>query len=198
MEHRRDEQLEPGSYAWWCQLATQVRGATLTEYNVPSCVETVRVGIEVGRYFGYTITPQPVTLMIATREWDEFVAEHGYVPEARQYGWSLGTHGGNIDSGGNAWGGHLAGLAPGGVYLDLSADQFDRPAKGLRVTGPMCAAGIDLEQLARGIVLESPDGTVIYRATATDDQAWRRFPAWTKRASVIRRCAGQAIRALTR
>lgn len=172
-------------------FAAVVRRHTLTAYSPRSCIETVRVAARVADHFGFTVEPVPVTCY-----WRGGTQGH-----------SVGVAGtGALDHARNGWDGHLVGYLPHpaggstaldlGSMIDFSSDQFDRPAKGLRVPGPYALHALPRADLATGFKVEFvATGTECwYQQTA--DRAWRRAPAWTARESLIRRVAAAAIRDL--
>lgn len=181
-------------------FAAVVRRHTLTAYNARSCIETVRVARRVGDYYGLTIEPVPVSCIWRSTTFD-------VPPDGGPPGHAVGVEGtGALDHDRNGWDGHLVGYLPHpaggptaldlGSMIDFSSDQFDRPARGLRVPGPYSLHALPRADLTSGFKVEFlATGTECwYQQTA--DRTWRRVPAWTARENLIRRVAAAAIREL--
>lgn len=103
-----------------------------------SCIAATRVGLEVCRYFGVPATPVATRCSVMNAPMAAAVRAGGEldVDELKAQGaWWLDSEGtGRVEE--QAWDGHLVMLAgrPGAERLvDLSADQFTRPAKGIYV-----------------------------------------------------------------
>jgi hypothetical protein len=173
-------------------FAAVVRAAALRRYAQYSCVETVRIGIEVGRYFGLEIKPLPVRLLYATADW--WAAED----KRTAPGWSAGVPGTGATytrGHGDRWDGHLCGYAPRlGLLIDFSTDQYHKPNHGIVVDQPL-ALPVPREQLRGGVACDY-SATVVCWYQETSDTQWRQFPAWREHAGEIRAAAAEAIRLL--
>lgn len=178
---------------WWAQFAQAVRTAVVPEYGARSCVETTRVAVYVAAYFGVTLEPHAVAVSVHTPDNWAALDGSGTMPDV---GWSVGTHGdGTID--GLLWHGHLIALAEQRrILLDISADQFSRPAKGLLVPGPVTMPLGPDDDLGAGIAAHANDGGFVYYVQSSGNEAWRNFPAWQARKDRARRVAGTVIREL--
>lgn len=165
------------------RIAVDTRAAVLTRYRPDSCIESTRAIAEVYRYFGHRLVP------VATRV--AFYTAEAYATNAAR-GWAVGVTGtGEITNGG--WDGHLVGLVDDAWLVDGSADQFDRPAKGLHVGGPVVVA-TDRAQLDNGLSLADDASGLVAVYRTIDNTSWRRAPAWTRNTAVMRTVVGEAIR----
>jgi hypothetical protein len=178
---------DEAAFTWVRRFALITREVVLGSYIPQSCVESIRIGSEVARYFGRTLIPLPVRVLVATQSW---------LDSSGRVGWAAGTvNAGTVDVPRRGWNGHLAGLLDDTWYVDLSADQFDRPRHGMAWPMPaICLA--NRAAVEAGIVIRNPQAPVVYHAIAVDDSLWRTFPAWTAHQAQIRKSAGLAIRAL--
>lgn len=178
--------IDPNTYATAVRLAVRRKWPT-----VNSCIESVRVGIEVARYFGLMIEPVPVKCCFATLDWYAAFTDHQAPPLP---GWSVGTTGAGNPTGPNRWDGHLIGYAPlADLLIDYSADQYHRPQHGLNVPGPVVMQ-VDRARLRAGFAARWGEIMVDYKQIT--DRAWSRGGGWTGHHSLISEAAGEAIRAL--
>ena len=129
-----------------------------------ACVEAACIAVGVAREFGYLCEPVPVAVRVYAGR--EMTVLPGPGPLARRRA---------------GFGGHMVVHFPGAnVLVDLTADQFHAPHRGLRVPAPLCLP-VGREQLAEGIAVGLPHGetTVTYQEMV-DDVSWRALPAWTE------------------
>lgn len=114
-------------------LLTRGREIILETCEVTSCIVATRVAIEVLKIHGIRARGQAmrVEAMNAAAIWDVKMG----VPVPSPESYIVATEGtGAFDPGDNSWDGHLVAIftdAKGEVLLDLSADQFARPGKGI-------------------------------------------------------------------
>jgi Fe-S-cluster containining protein len=167
----------------------------------PRCVLATRIGLDTLRRFGLTAAPRLVVVDVinaAYLQWlrdgaaggdDEQLARGAWIltNDPIKRGGALPAHGPPVSS---PWAGHLA-IAVAGQLVDLDAQQFARPARGI-ATPPAIALPWDGVAAAH----ELPDGGAIaYRPWPAgypiDD--WRHAPDWT---ADVRDVAEQLARAI--
>ena len=162
---------------WLARYAHVTRNAVLGYWQRQgSCIASVNVGLRVARYFGVPAHPQPVA--VAYRS-----ATH-----------SLGTYAtGVVDRTRGRWDGHLVAIIDDRWLVDLSADQFDRPGRGLRVTRPVITGW---EPATGDGSFHDPEHEVTATFRRVHDTSFKRAPDWTWYPALVGAAAGMAIRAL--
>lgn len=186
--------------AWLDRFADVTRAEILRWWRPNSCIVSTRLGLEVLKYFGVGAAAQAVTVAAFTKAAAAAIIA-GENP--RDFGHSVGIAGTDEitmqPDGRRSWDGHLViRLTQQPVLIDLSADQLDRPQRGLRVPQPIIAPIDDTTAFERGrsLVLESAeDGTVLFY-TALTSRAWRKSSDWTKHQDQVRRSAATVINTL--
>jgi hypothetical protein len=125
------------------RLAFEVRAATLHNTGVKnSCIYGSRLASLVLSRLGHASRLQPVWISVfnaeARRKMDRGVAPHQWPPSA----WSVGVnedHAATPDG----WNGHLVVVlrhSGSRVLIDVTADQFDVPARGIVLGSPIVVA----------------------------------------------------------
>jgi len=114
-------------------LLTRGRAIILEDYESTSCIASTRIAMEVLRSRDIEVRPQAVAVEALNRQ---AVLDAERAADAPGLGaWIVACEAtGNLDRAENSWDGHLVAIfedAKGEVLLDLSADQFARPAKGI-------------------------------------------------------------------
>lgn len=114
-------------------LLGRARKMILEEFEPTSCIISTRVAIEVLKAHRIRARAQAVAVecLNPTAVWDSAMGAKEPSPGS----WIIGCEGtGQLDREENSWDGHLVAIftdAKGEVLLDLSADQFARPAKDI-------------------------------------------------------------------
>lgn len=123
-------------------IAVATREIVLTEYSRDSCIASSLIGQKVLAH--YKVQARPVAAAVAAYNEPGLQMSRTNLPpnEWPEEAWSVGVQGSgvmNMDT--KRYDGHVVLiLKPQGsprVLLDLSADQMDRPERGLRVPGPV-------------------------------------------------------------
>lgn len=132
----------PVDRAWLHRFALSTRGVTLSTISrVNTCVLSTRIGLAVLEAVGVPAIAQPVFVTVYNREGWRLTQERVPVDEWPEDAHSVGVDPQNLFKGGGGWNGHLVLVirVPGQprTLIDLTADQFDRPAKGMLVGGPV-------------------------------------------------------------
>lgn len=173
---------------WLHDFAMACRTVTLYGFEkTNNCILSTRVGLDVLTHYGLTAKPQPVRVVA----WNE----EGYRLYARQVppsqwpdsAWAVGIEGtGASDKNFGGWDGHLVVLLRNPsrkrTLIDLTADQLDRPAKGIRIGGPLF---MDLTPVwTPGDMLfahygQSPSMTIVGYEPQVNAGNWRSAPDWS-------------------
>lgn len=135
------ERHEPGTRPWLHDFALVTRRATYDNFEkVNSCILSTRIGVEVLTRFGLKARAQPVNVLVQNLKAYHLTEQRVPVPEWPDDAWSVGVEPGQQARPGH-WNGHLVIVLrqPGEprVLIDLTADQFDRPERDLKVAGPV-------------------------------------------------------------
>lgn len=128
--------------AWLHRFALVTRATTLaTASVVNSCVLSTRVGLSVLDAVGVRAIAQPVFVVVYNRKGYQLTQQRVPVSEWPDDAHSLGIDARNVFEGNGGWNGHLVLVVrlPGQprTLIDLTADQFDRPARNMVVGGPV-------------------------------------------------------------
>ena len=120
-------------------IAEHVRAAVLTRYAADSCIASTAVFIDVGNWLGLGTSPVAVNVLAANPAALQVMAEDP-MPPVDQWPPDAWTVGVNADQPARegGWPGHLVAVLHGrrDRLVDVSADQFDRPARDLRCPSP--------------------------------------------------------------
>lgn len=128
--------------AWLHRFARLTRLATLSTVSIANtCILTTRIGLSVLERAGIKAIAQPVFVAVYNREGYRLTQEQVPVSQWPDNAHSIGVDQSNLFKGDGGWNGHLVLVLriPGQprTLIDLTADQFDRPAKGINVSGPV-------------------------------------------------------------
>lgn len=146
-----------------------------------SCVEAACIGAGVSKAHGYLVEPVPVAVQVLAGN------------QATVLPGPAGRRGNSQRSG---FDGHLILHFPAArVMVDLTADQFNSPRRGLLVPGPIIGP-IAREQLAgQWAVAALPTGTEVRYREMIGNVAWRALPAWRESSELVIGIADRALRA---
>lgn len=162
-------------------IANHVRAAVLTRYRSDSCIASTAVFIDVAEWLGLDASPAAVDVLAANPAALDVLGLDPVPPVAD---WPRGAWTVGVDSRQPAreggWPGHLVAVLHGDRdrLVDVSAGQFHRPERDLRVPSP--ALGRLPEGWGPGTACVTHlhgDGTML-RWTVTGDQSWRASPNW--------------------
>lgn len=113
--------------------------------SVNACILAARTAHEVFGYFGIKHTVQPVmALAVNDRMYDIMVAATERLASFPPDAWSIGVGREVPAQSDNGWSGHLA-VITDTHYVDLSAEQFDRPQRQIMSGGPIVARSSEFE-----------------------------------------------------
>lgn len=173
-----------------------------------SCIVSVRMVQEVGRYFGLpAIRPVPVQAAVYNplgfaqyRAWHQLPDEEKettpFKMEGEAYAVGISGTDGDVMGGevGGRWNGHLIAQIQE-VFVDFSLDQFSRPAKGMEVK-----AGIfpvqDIWRRHGIAIYRRDDGVAITYKRMDDALGFRRAPDWQNFQARYRPIMGKLINKL--
>lgn len=189
------------SRAWLHRFALEVRATTRSSLDAANtCILTTRVGQMVLDEFGISSRPTPVFVTVHNREaWD--LSQHGIpVSQWPETAHSVGVNEDSHLSRQTGWNGHLVLLVrqPGHLRLlvDLTADQFDRPARNLVVGGPVFMDLPDGKLWTPQDPLFTvvgdrfaPDTIISYRPMPpghSEARRWQETPDWTSGPDEVR------------
>jgi hypothetical protein len=135
------ERNEPGTRAWLHDFALVTRQATYDNFErVNSCILSTRIGVEVLGRFGLKARPRPVNVLVQNLDAYRLSEQRVPVEQWPDDAWSVGVAPGQAPRPGS-WPGHLVielrEPDQPRVLIDLTADQFDRPERNLKVGGPV-------------------------------------------------------------
>src|SRR5262245_48001780 len=117
-------------------LHRHARPLILKHYRKDSCAVSTRVAVETARAFGIRAKPLAVDCLCYNAKAQEQMVANVPKDDWPDDAWSVGiSHMEESDAGG--LGRHVVALIDGDHFIDLAADQFDRPAKNLRVPEPV-------------------------------------------------------------
>lgn len=137
------------------------------ECTLNACVEAGCIGVGVARHFGFVATPVPVAVRVQAGN------------EATILPGPPGTR-----TGRSGFDGHLLLHFAGDHVIDLTADQFHTPARGLHVPGPITLPGCTREMLADSVAFTLPTGTSVAYQEMAGNLEWRYMPAWTQSSAI--------------
>lgn len=175
--------------AWLHEFAMETRILTLSTAKQNSCILSTHVGLKVLEHFGVKARAQAVTVYAFNREAWDLSANGVPVTQWPESAWSVGIEGTGVSNQETkAWDGHLALIVSNPnrmrTLIDLTADQLDRPHKGINVNGPVF---MDLKPLWSPndplfTVTGEEKGTptiVMYRPLMKAGD-WKEAPDWTR------------------
>jgi hypothetical protein len=167
--------------------APLIRARMMEEgFKADTCVLATRIGMDALRQVRIKSAPRAVSVIASTSAHDRLVREGRFAEAAlgAEGAWSVGVGIRNPNNPKPAkagkWDGHLVLIVEREWLVDLSADQFNRPHKGINVPGPIVARFKPGALTASGsLATRSPDGstTVRYKADP-ENAAWKIAPDW--------------------
>lgn len=180
---------------WLHDFALACRTTTFTQFkNTNNCILSTRLGVDVLKRYGLDAKAQPVIVAAFNREGYEMYARNVPPSQWPDDAWSVGVAGtGESDRDVRAWDGHLVVLlrnppnAEGRkvrTLIDLTADQFDRPERGIYVGGPvfmdLTSTWTPHDPLFTTMGAGSPDDvrTVVLYKPQVNAGDWRSAPDW--------------------
>lgn len=175
--------------AWVDHVASKVRP--------DACILAARVGHEALSYFRVAHDVRPVAVACFNAEaMIELAAGRDVAADWPPEAWSVSASSRSEDRGPlPGWSGHLV-LTVGDFLVDLTAEQFDRPSKGIVTGGPVLAHRDELEDTT----MLGPEAVSIaltrgqYVAWGEPENlSYRRAPDWRRNYG---RFAGPVIRAM--
>lgn len=163
-------------------IAEHVRAAVMTRYTVDSCIASTAVFIDVADWLGLDASPAAVDVLAANPAALRVMANDPappvdqWPPEA----WTVGVLSSEPPREGG-WPGHLVAILHGhrDRLVDVSADQLDRPSRGLRVPSPVLGRlpkrWGDGDQCVTHL---HASGTMLRWTLRSGNTAWRESPNW--------------------
>ncbi len=145
----------------WIDLATTATYQAMRDGRCVrnACIEAGCIAVGVAQNHSYLCEPVPAAVCVSAGK--EATVLPG-VESRRRDGFA----------------GHLVVFYPGAdIMVDLTADQFDAPARGLHVPGPLVVS-ISRDDLAAGMQVHLPTGTTVQYREMVGDVSWRALPAW--------------------
>jgi hypothetical protein len=146
---------------------------------IPShCINGTRIGIEALRHFGVEAEPLSVRFAVFNRKgWS--AAQIGMpFEEWPQDAWSVGINEGSVTAGEN-WAGHLVIHVPEWCVVDLSAEQFARPARELFIDGPLILPGPPPDPGVEAFH-QMDNGVIVHMNRWPDNTGWESAPGWQR------------------
>lgn len=165
-------------------IAGHVRAAVRTRYDADSCIASTAVFLDVTAWLGLDASPAPVEVLAANpgglREMA--AATPRPVEQWPEDAWTVGIVAGQEPRAGG-WPGHLVAVLHGQRerLVDVSADQMDRPQRGLRVPSPVLGRLPDGWGASTPCVTHLHEHGTMLRWTPTEDTSWRDSPNWDPR-----------------
>lgn len=144
-----------------------------------ACILASRTVIEVLKYHGLKSAPLAVNAMAYNDEMWEILGSppEEWTPKA----WSVGcsndprTYGTFRTDRSGGYAGHLV-VVTRTSYVDLTADQFDRPHKGILTGSPLIVGLKSLENHPHGLLVPIQQGKML--VNGNDDDAFKHSPDW--------------------
>ncbi len=168
----------------WIDLATDATRETMRDARCVrnSCVEAACIAVGVAQEFGYLCEPVPVAVRVVSATRKEMIVLPGADSRRR-------------DRGRPVFAGHLVVSYPGaGTVVDLTADQFHAPERGIWVPEHLVLP-VEREDLVAGFAVELPGGTAIEYREMEGDVSWRSLPAWRESSALLVAVAVRRLRA---
>lgn len=165
-----------------------LRKTMLQRYRLDSCIAASRIGMDFLAGLGIPSEAVRVEAMFFSADMVNRFRREGRMPNSveERERWVAETGGHSVGLGvtlpDGSPGLHVVLLVDGAHLWDLSADQADRPAHGLRVPDPMVGP-VDVRAFKRGTPLtaQSHDGAVaVYRISKDRYEQWRQSNNWRK------------------
>jgi hypothetical protein len=165
-----------------------------------SCIYSTRVVSELLVGLGFQAVPVPVAVRVTSpalvsrlAAWRAAHPEDPDGPRAVEVArwtdepgsrcWSVGVGYGPADGRpvpADKYRGHLIALGPGGLLVDLSIDQANRPKVGIRVAPVVGVASRAFWLGEEAAGFRTPDGCDVHYQRITDDGTWRTAPDWVR------------------
>lgn len=178
-------------------LVEIARPRILADFRASSCIASTAIAIDVLAYFGVEAEAVECEGFAANRLAISAIAAR-LVPDWHAGAWTVGVvRNQPKDLRTGQWpGAHLVAVTDDAL-IDLSADQFSRPRKGIEVPALVCA--LDRDQFfGDDPVVSVPlaDGAMLsYKRLDNPQRSWRDVPDWSDR-SRRKRIVGDVIRAI--
>lgn len=163
-------------------IAKHVRAAVLSRYPaVDSCIASTAVFLDVADWLGLDASPAPVSVFVANPGAMKVMAMDP-PPPVDQWpddAWTVGVAPGQQARDGG-WPGHVVAVLHGerDRLVDVSADQFDRPAKALRVPTPVLGRLPQQWSDGEACVTHLHQHGTVLRWIVLDDDTYTDSPNW--------------------
>lgn len=154
----------------WIDQASAVTYRTMRTAlcKLNSCVEAGCIAVGLAERYGYLCEPVAVAVRVTSPSGREVTYLPG--PDSRRQG---------------GFAGHLVVTYPGvEAVVDLTADQFHAPRRGLVVPAPLVIP-VGRDDLNPGVEVTLPGGTRIEYRELVDDVSWKALPAWTESSEMV-------------
>lgn len=182
-------------------IAEHVRAAVMTRYTADSCIVSTAVFIDVADWLGLDASPAAVDVLAANPAALRVMATDP-MPPVDQWpseAWTVGVLSSEPPREGG-WPGHLVAILHGrrDRLVDVSADQLDRPSRGLRVPFPVL--GRLPERWGDGeecVTHLHASGTMLRWTHRSGNTAWRESPNWVP-ASPEQKASRESVLALAK
>lgn len=176
------EAVDP-SNDWLTDFAAVTRAEVLRQWKPNSCIVSTRIGQLVLARFGFTARPVVTAVVAANAEAAKLIERDIPLSQWPASAWSVGVaaqgdhHPGGFD-------GHLVlvlrrqvGLRR--LLIDLSADQMDRPHRGVRVPGPVIGTVPELWTPDNPATVTADDGMVLTYQPVLGLTVYRKSSDWS-------------------
>lgn len=191
---------------WLHDFATTVRATTLSNFEARnSCIVSTRLGLMVLEAVGIKARAQAVHVLVMNLKAWRLSQDRVPVEQWPDDAWSVGV---NDRAEGTGWSGHLVVMArtleTPRLLIDITADQFDRPARDMVVGGPviMGVTGVWTPRDPLATVApsrEDPQVVVEYTPVAPGMPtftSWRETPDWLLPEEPLRDAARRIVEGL--
>jgi hypothetical protein len=175
------------------KLVGPIRKAMRAAVQADSCIASTRIAMAIGEQMGIPIEPLSVRCDVFNPPMTRFYKEHDWDPPNPDEDSALaerlqeeGCHAlvvgaddltedeaESMDPG--KWNGHLVALIAERYLLDMSFDQFRRPAKGIHIKDPLI-----VEWHPDGAAIEHKGLGIAVRYLPRDDETYKTAPDWTR------------------
>jgi hypothetical protein len=147
-----------------------------------ACVLAGRVATEVFTYFGVRHRLLPVGVAALNDRALVEIEAGRPIDEWPDEAWSVGVGKGAVVADVPGWAGHLVAVVEGNVFVDLTAEQLDRPFQALEVGGPLVVDGTEFEivsypGLFSGMAIDVKQGRYVWWPEP-DNVSYRRVRDW--------------------
>lgn len=192
---------------WLHDFALACRYATLEAgFEASNCIQVSRLGVDVLHRYGVDAKAQPVSVAAYTRKGYELQQRGVPISQWPDDAWSVGVMGtGKSDPDTRRWDGHLVIVVRNPnrkrTLIDLSADQMNRPQRGIHIEGPVF---MDIEGLWSPkdplftlVGQNKPTGPTIVRyAPQVTGGGWKTSPDWLDKYEVHAELVAMVVRTL--